>query len=117
VAIVTRDGLREKLLRWQNGRLSHQQMYDWANEVTAENGETGDEVVDEIVSHLDVLDVNLTTPDDVPTFIAMLDAETDEEALAILEAYGQAFDLEQRIARWKDDPFYAPFCRTPGRAP
>ncbi len=74
-----------------------------------------DEVSKEVLAHLDVLDMNLTTTEDIPAFLAMLDSEGEAEALRILDEHSKTFNLEERIARWKDDPFYEPFCRPLGK--
>jgi len=115
VPVVTRIDLRDVLTRWQSRRLTHRQVYDWANERSGPGDwECEDDVVAQVLIHLDVLDVNLTTPEDVPAFLAMLDAKTDADAMQILEDHSKTFDLEARIGKWKDDPFYAPFCRPVG---
>ena len=49
--------------------MSHQQVYDWATErFGLEQNDSGDPVVNEILVHLDIMDVNLITPDDIPIF-------------------------------------------------
>ncbi|SRR6266508_6375840 len=112
---VTREDLRVLLTRWQGGEISHQQVYDWANErYGLDEWDAEDEVTKEVLAHLDILDMNLITTEDVPTFLAMLESEDEGTALRILEAHSKSFNLEERIAKWKDDPFYGPFCRPVG---
>jgi len=104
VAVVTRAGLRDVLTRWQAGRLTHQQVYDWANERSGlSDWDPEDEVTAQILTHLDVLDANLTTTEDIPTFLAMLDAQTEADAMQILAEHSKTFNLEERVAKWKDD--------------
>ena len=110
VALVRREELRSVLARWQHGELSHSQVYDWSNEhFGLEQMDGGDSVVNEILAHLDIMDVNLTTPDDVPIFLAMLDADSEADATELLRRHGDALDLDVRITKWRTDPFYAPW--------
>ena len=113
--LVTRADLRDVLTRWQQGELTHKQVYDWANERSVpDKWDFEDEVAKEILIHLDILDVDLTTTDDIPAFLAMLDSQSESDAMRILEEHSKSFNLEERIAKWKNDPFYAPFCRPAG---
>jgi hypothetical protein len=59
----------------------------------------------------------LVTPDDVPIFLAMLDADSETEATELLRRHGDALDLDERITKWRADPFYAPFCHRVGEPP
>ena len=118
MALVSRDDLRNVLAQWQHGDLSHSQVYDWSTEhFGLEQMDGGDSVVNEILAHLDIMDVNLTTPDDVPVFLAMLDADSEAEATELLRRHGDTLDLDERIAKWRADPFYTPFCHRVGEPP
>jgi hypothetical protein len=118
VSLVSREELRNVLAKWQRGELGHSQVYDWSNEhFGLDQMDGGDLVVNEILAHLDIMDVNLITPDDVPVFLAMLDAVSEADATELLRRHGDALDLDERIARWGTDPFYAPFCHRVGEPP
>jgi len=118
VALVTRDEMHTVLSGWADRELSHQAVYDWATErFDLEQMDRGDPVINEILAHLDIMDVNVTTPDDVPVFLAMLDAASPELATELLRRAGDGIDLDERFAKWGSDPFYAPYCHRIGDPP
>jgi hypothetical protein len=118
VALVVAGELRDVLLKWQRGELRHVEIYEWTTErFGLEQMESGDPIVNEILGLLDIMDVNLTTPDDIPTFLRMLDEHSEVDALRILQFHGEHLDLDERMAKWKSDPFYGQFCHPVGRQP
>jgi hypothetical protein len=114
MAAVTRDEVRELLIRWRDGGMTPDAVDDWA---TARFGvpefEPEDEIVNTVLAHLDLLDVNLMTVDDIPTLLLVLDvpAERSAEAHELLRLHMESIDLPSRMARFRDDPYYAPFCQ------
>ena len=111
---VTREQLRQTLVAWQVGELTPAEVHDWAQtrysvvDVEPEN----DDIAREILGHLDILDINLTTADDVPVFLKMLDLPLDRsgEAMELLRQHAESTDISARIVRYRDDPFYGRFC-------
>ncbi len=108
MTLVSRDEVRRILLRWKSDELSEQQVYDWANDRWAvEEVLPEDDVVAEILSSLDILDINQITKDDVPAFIEALAILDVEEALGRLDAYFRTIDFDRRTQDLRRVPFYA----------
>ena len=58
-----------------------------------------------------MLDMNLTTVEDVPALLRALDDLGDpDRVVQDLERYFEGIDLGRRFAECADDPLYAPFC-------
>ncbi len=108
---VTREELRNVLLEWQSGVLEPKDVLEWAEE-RYDLEELKDETVIEILTCLDSMHVNLTTVEDVPVFLQMLDLpfERHEEALALLERHNDNFNLEERKEKYSTHPLYGFFC-------
>ncbi|WLT30419.1 hypothetical protein [Geothrix sp. PMB-07] len=108
--LVTRQEIVELLNSWQAGKLNAQSVYDWANErYSTEHWNVEDEIVNEVLSELDILDINLITTDDIPVFLKVLalpPAQIDS-AIAILKAHSLTFSIEARKQQCRKDPFYA----------
>lgn len=111
---VTRDDLRAILRAWADGAMSPAEVHEWAeNRYAVPDVEVEDELVNEVLGALDILDINLTTVEDVPVFLSMLALPLDryEEALELLRRHGDSVDIAARIQRYRDDPFYGRFCK------
>jgi hypothetical protein len=77
--ILTRNELRQVLLDWQAGNLQSRDVHDWATDRHAVSTyEPEDEIVHVVLGELDMLDLNLTTTDDVPVFLQILDLLRNE---------------------------------------
>jgi hypothetical protein len=81
---------------------------DWADAKEDEKWAKADEVIGDIVAHLAILDINLTTPDEIPLYLRMLELPA-AEALRVHAEYGAAQDIEALKEKWKDDPYYSQF--------
>ena len=76
---VTREEVAQKLSEWASGRTSSAEVHGWASalflseDVDFADWE-GDEdsVTKEVLGALDLLDMNLVTPQDVPALLAFL---------------------------------------------
>jgi len=107
--VVTRKELIELLNSWQVGKLNAQFVYDWANErYSTEHWEAEDDIVKEVLSELDILDINLITTDDIPVFLEVLALPPNQvdEATGRLKAHASTFNLEARKQQCRKDPFY-----------
>src|SRR2546430_9210523 len=101
--IISREDLRSVLEGWQNGSLRPRDVQAWAEErYLVPDFEPEDEVTDEILAHLDILDINLTTLEDVPVFLKMLSLplENTHEAIALLAQHGEATDIKERMRKY-----------------
>jgi hypothetical protein len=108
--VVTRQEIIELLNSWQAGKLDAQFVYDWANErYSTEHWSAEDDIVNEVLSELDILDINLTTTDDIPVFLEVLalPPEKVSEATGRLKAHASTFNLEARKQQCRGNPFYA----------
>jgi len=115
--VVTREDIIRILVAWQAGELGAKEVHAWAEDRYATSNfeiEEEDEVAQEVLSNLDCLDVNLTTLEDVPTFLEMLRLPKDqvEKALVLLREYSNSVDMKERMRRYANDPFYGRFCGT-----
>ena len=109
---VTREELRNLLLDWQAGTLEPQEVLEWAEE-RYDLEQLKDETVIEILTCLDCLHVNLTTVEDVPVFLRMLNLPLDrnEDALAMLQSHSASINLDARKTKYRDHPLYGLFCK------
>jgi hypothetical protein len=117
---ITRTDLRAVLESWQRTELTAAQVHDWAEERYAASAfEPEDDVANEVLAKLDMLDMNLTTVEDVPSFLAVLQSPPDEAERAITELYRyvESIDITAREHACAGDSLYAPFCRSNHREP
>ena len=64
------------------------------------------------MGQLDMLDMNLIVPEDIPVLLQMLDvAVIDKQtAFEMLEAHSRTVDMTERRQRLREEKPYAPFC-------
>jgi hypothetical protein len=89
-------------------------VHDWAVERYAVSDFTTEDVsVNEVLARLDMLDANLTTPDDVPALQRLLASRPASfaEAVGRYEEYLESVDFGERKRRLASEPLYAPFCK------
>ena len=114
MTIISRAEVRLILVAWQRGELTHEQVYDWANDRWAVEGiEPADEVVAEILSSLDILDINQIVTDDVPIFLEALGTQDESAALGRIGEYFEKIDFAARTENLRTVPFYARVLCTP----
>ena len=112
--VVSRIDLRQLLGEWSRGRQTAAQVHDWAEARFAVDAWIcEDDVVNEVLSELDTLDMNLLTSEDIPTLYAMLNLPRGQASLAhdLLKSYFAEVSLDTRKKALAADPTYAPFCR------
>jgi len=110
MAVVTADIVESKLRRWQAGEITAAEVHGWAeNTYAVSSSEPESDAVNEVLAQLDMLDVNLVTPDDIPVLIAALRSEQFE---ALLSKHFASVDLNLRKTQLSAVPLYAPFCRS-----
>jgi hypothetical protein len=101
------------LQAWQEGRMAPGEVHSWAEErYAAPAFEPEDEVANEILGCLDMLDINLTTVEDVPVLLEALDVSAGNVTAAqtLLSLHAEAIDVKARRRSLAGDPLYAPFC-------
>jgi hypothetical protein len=108
---LTRDAIAAALRRWQAGSVDAAGMKAWLEAAGGVQAGAGlDVAAREAIEAIDLLEVHLLTPEDVPALLALLDGG-DEAAVARFAAYRDAIDLDGRSRALKRNRFYRPFCR------
>jgi hypothetical protein len=122
--IIKRDDVAKVLKAWQAGEMSTREVYDWANRLYPCNydaedweGEEEQSVTNEVLAALDMLDMNLTLPEDVSIYLDFLDTPKGDFAsgYAAFEQRLRAIDYATRKKRLKDGPLYTPFLKDVSR--
>ncbi|MBI3805686.1 MAG: hypothetical protein HY282_18195 [Nitrospirae bacterium] len=110
---IRRKDIQKVLIGWQKGKLTAKEVHAWAEDrYAAYNWDPEDDVVNEVLGRLDLLNMTLTTPEDIPAFLQTLSYSSDclQQAVEYLEGYESEVDIEQRKRACAHDPLYAPFC-------
>jgi hypothetical protein len=115
---MTIDDLRQRLSQlvsaWQEGVVGTIEVHETAEELMVvwdwkqlPKHEAGS-VVNEVLSQLDALNVQLILPEDIPAILGFLTASAGAELQAWVtwEAYWEAVDFDERKARLRNDPYY-----------
>lgn len=119
--ILSREDLKEKLLQWQEGQITAQELNNWAGEnypnddVDYEDWDEAEahSVTNEVLAALDMMDMNLMTSEDVPAFLDFLETPpaSFEEGYKKFQRYQEQIDIKKRAADLVTEPFYERFCR------
>ena len=107
---VSREEVVALLRRWQSGDATAADVKSFA-EAAAGRDAPRDEVLHEVLAELDILEVHLLTPDDVPALVTFLSRAHFAAGLAEWTRHRNAIDLDLRSKRLKKLDFYRPFCR------
>lgn len=99
--------MRALLLGWLGGEVNASAV----KEFVAGAADGGDPTLRELLRELDLLEVYLLTPDDVPALLRFLDEPDPDAAMAAWSRYRDAIDLDARSRALKRNKFYRPFCR------
>src|SRR5262245_32146318 len=93
--IVTRKDLIEVLKKWQQGKIDPKQVHDWATaRYSVSSWQQPDEVTNEVLSKLDMLDINLVISEDAAVFEkALSQSLSTENSLALLEKHEQGINV------------------------
>lgn len=114
---ITREDIQNKLLDWQKGVVSAKQVYDWANALCEDDAvefadqEGEDSISSEALFFLEMLDMNLSTSEDVPIYLRLLATPKGAFAAGMSE-FDKKFKarvLDRRRHQLKSDPLYAKF--------
>jgi len=115
--ILKREEVAQKLRDWHRGRISSQELLRWADaiypsdDVDYDDWEDDNSVTSEVMAALDMLDMNLSLPEDAPVFLEFLSTPAGQFQVGYTK-YRQALDqidYPSRRASLRDVPFYAPF--------
>jgi len=118
-----REVLRELILRWRSGSIDERAVPEAAERLWEKYGEEPPaypkedprSIVLEVVSQLEVLNVQLITPDDIPALLEFLDAPVGSEKAAWdrWTRYWDQLDFGRRLDELAANPYYA---KTRGRS-
>jgi hypothetical protein len=117
--ILKRDEVAHQLRDWHEGRLSSEDLMRWADrlypsdDVDYEDWEGDDSVTNEVMAALDMLDMNLSLPEDAAIYLDFLSTPAGQFQ-AGYERYKAALDKIDSAARrttLKNVPLYAPYLR------
>lgn len=115
---VTRKVIIDTLIKWSEGEVDHNVVFDWANSlylnegVTLEDWEGDDSVSNEVLAYLDTLDMNLVVKDDIPALLEFLGTRSGgfKEGYIKWQSYKDSIDFNERKSRLGREPLYRPFC-------
>ena len=117
--ILKREDLAQKLRDWGAGRISSEDLCRWADglyfsddvHLQYEDGDGELSTTNEVLAALDMLNMNLALPEDAPIYLEFLSTPPGhfEEGHSKYIQSLERIDYEERRARLKDVPFYAPY--------
>lgn len=114
--IITREEAARKLSDWADGRVSTEDIFRWADALYpsddvdyADWERDEDSVTNEVLAALDMLDMNLVLPEDVPIYLEFLSTPQGQFKIGY-ERFRQRLDqidYASRSERLRDVPPYA----------
>ena len=116
---MTRADIAAVLQQWQQGLLTAKQVHDWAEDTYMQvelddwEGDEDYSVANEVLGALDMLNLNLMVPEDIPIYLDFLRTPLGQFAMGsatFQDAIGQ-IDYIARKKMLAADPFYARFCQ------
>ena len=121
--IIKREDVVRALSDWNSGRKTTLEILRWADslypsdDVDYEDWEGDDSVTNEVLSALDMLDMNLALPEDAPIYLQFLSTPVGKFAAGYAEFRRRldAIDYESRRAQLRDTMPYAPFLQSQSR--
>ncbi len=117
--IISRAVVAAVLRHWQAGEWSAEQVHTWAEDrfgqVDVDDWEGAEEqsVANEVLAALDMLDMHLILPEDIPIYLHFLQTPAGQFAAGyqtVQDALEQ-IDYRARQQALQAIPLYAPFCR------
>jgi hypothetical protein len=119
--VITRADLATMLKHWLDGRRAAHQVHEWAEARAGNNafdvedweGVESNSVANEVLRALDMLNMNLMLPDDIPFYLEFLDTPEghfDEGYRKWRDALNR-IDYSAREEALRANSLYAPFCK------
>jgi hypothetical protein len=109
------------LLQWQEGQITPRELNNLAgenypnDEVEYEDWDEAEtnSVTNEVLAALDMMDINLMTPEDVPAYLDFIETPpaSFEEGYKKLQQYLKQINIKKRAAPLVADPLYERFCQ------
>ena len=120
--IITRQEIAKELINWHTGKLSSAQIQIWAeslylnDDVDYEDceGEQDNSVSNEILSALDMLDMNLALPEDAPIYLEFLQTPVGcfQIGFKRWQEMLQQINYASRRVQLISNPLYSPFLKS-----
>ena len=115
--ILKRDEIAQKLRDWHIGRLSSEDLLQWADsiypsdDVDYEDWEGDDSATMEVLAALDMLDMNLALPEDAPIYLDFLSTPVGQfqAGYAKYKEALEGVDHATRRTTLKNVPLYAAY--------
>jgi len=102
---VSASDVEAKLREWATGAVQASDVQNWAEERFAvDEWEAESGSVNTVMAHLDMLDLNLVIPDDIPMLIEALRAP---DAAAVIDAHAASVNYTARMASLRGVQPYA----------
>lgn len=118
--VITRKELRELLTQWQQGQITAEQLNGFAGELYPNDdvdyedweGDGENSVTNEVLAALDMMDMNLVVPEDVPAYLEFLNTPVGlfNEGYSKFRQHLQDVNIEERQKALSEIPFYKAFC-------
>ena len=110
--LVTARDIDAVLVHWSSHELSASEVHNWAEaRFATDSWEPENEVVNEVLGHLDRLDMNLVVVEDIPLLREALLARNEEDANRLIERSYAITPLDARKLMCAGKQIYAPFCK------
>ena len=105
---ITASDIEHVLGQWASCKLSESQVHAWAEDrFCTSTYEAESEVVNEVLSRLDTMNMDLTMAEDIPALIAALHST---DFISILAEHDARINIEERKLKLRQIPLYARFC-------
>jgi hypothetical protein len=106
--MITKIDLENILTEWASGKVDATHVHSWAeNRYAVDEYETESGSANEVLARLDMMDMNLTTVDDIPVLILALKSEN---FLSILDNHTNEISIEERKIELRNIPLYKKYC-------
>ncbi|HEV3145796.1 MAG TPA: hypothetical protein VGZ47_18045 [Gemmataceae bacterium] len=118
--LISRNEIAEVLRKWQLGLLTAEHVHNWAgarylhDDVDYDDEENDEHsVANEVMAHLDLLDMNLMVAEDIPIYLEFLETPAGQFEQGC-KKFNEALDrieIEARRQQLTHIPLYAPYCK------
>lgn len=116
---ITRQDIIGILKKWSRGEVDAEAVHDWAHarypldDYEFDDREGEDSAAKEVLAHLDNLDMNLVTQDDIPALIEFLNTPAGQFPTGYdrWQRYEKSVNTAERRKKLRRDPLYKPFCK------
>ena len=117
--VVSRGEVIDVLQKWLKGEVDEEELYRWAgsrysvSDYDVEDREEDDSITNEVLGHLDMMDMNLVVKEDIPAMIEFLNTPKGKfnEGYSQWARYTKSINYKQRKEKLRHNPFYKTYCQ------